>query len=62
MALKKELENSYILDLNESEPDFDEYKGDLTEEDFCNGYLIIESFAEYLKTAKCADLVATINY
>jgi hypothetical protein len=59
---KKELENSYILDLNESEPDWDEYDGDLTEDDFCNGYLITESFAEYLKTAKYVEFVATTNY
>lgn len=61
---KKELENNYILDLNESEPDFDDedYEGDLTEDDFCNGYLIIESFAEYLKTAKYTDMVATTAF
>lgn len=59
---KKELENSHLLDLNESEPDWDEYDGHLTEDDFCSGYLIIESFAEYLKTAKYTDLVATTNY
>lgn len=60
---KKELECSYLLDLNESAPDFDDdYEGDLTEEDFCNGYLIVESFAEYLKTAKYLDMVATTAY
>lgn len=59
---KKELENSYILDLDVSEPDWDEYDGDLTEDDFCSGYLIIESFADYLKTAKYTDMVATTAY
>ena len=61
---KKELESSYILDLNESEPDWDDedYEGDLTEDDFSCGYLIIESFAEYLKTAKYTDMVATTAY
>jgi hypothetical protein len=59
---KKELENSYILDINESEPDWDTYEGDLTEEDFCDGYLISESFAEYLKTAKYIEIVATTAY
>lgn len=59
---KKELENSYLLDLDEPEPDFDEYEGDLTEDDFSCGYLIIESFAEYLKTAKYTDMVATTAY
>ena len=59
---KKELEDSHILDLNESEPDWDIYEGDLTEDDFCNGYLIIESFAEYLKTAKYVEIVATTAY
>jgi|LakMenE18May11ns_1017448.scaffolds.fasta_scaffold8106085_1 hypothetical protein len=61
---KKELENNYLLDLNEPEPDWDDedYEGDLTEDDFCNGYLIIESFAEYLKTAKYVEMIATTNY
>lgn len=59
---KKELENSYILDLNESEPDWDIYEGDLTEDDFCDGYLIYESFANYLKTAKHTEIVATTAY
>ena len=59
---KKELENSYILDLDVSEPDWSEYYGDLTENDFCSGYLIIESFADYLKTAKYTDMVATTSY
>ena len=59
---KKELENNYLLDLNESEPDLDDYDGDLTEDDFCSGYLIIESFAGYLKTAKYTDIVATTAY
>lgn len=59
---KKELENSYILDLDVSEPDWDEYYGNLTEDNFCSGYLIIESFADYLKTAKYTDMVATTAY
>ena len=59
---KKELEGSYILDLDVSEPDWSEYDGDLTEDDFCSGYLIIESFADYLKTAKYTDMVATTSY
>ncbi len=59
---KKELEDSYILDLNESEPDWETYEGDLTEDNYCNGYLIVESFAEYLKTAKYVDMVATTAY
>lgn len=59
---KKELKNSYILDLSESEPDWDEYDGDLTEDDFSCGYMIIESFADYLKTAKYTDMVATTSY
>lgn len=59
---KKELESNCLLDLNESEPDWDEYDGELTENDFCNGYLIVESFADYLKTAKHTDMVATTAY
>ena len=42
--------------------DWDEYDGDLIEDDFCSGYLIIESFAEYLKTAKYTEIVATTAY
>ena len=59
---KKELENFYILDVNESEPDWDDYDGDLTEDDFSCGYLITETFADYLKTAKYTDMVATTAY
>jgi len=59
---KAELENSYLLDLDEPEPDWDEYEGDLIEDDFCCGYLVIQSFAEYLKTAKYTDMVATTAY
>jgi hypothetical protein len=62
---KKELEDSYILDLDEPEPDCwddEEYEGDLTEDDYCNGYLIVKSFAEYLKTAKYVDMVASTAY
>lgn len=59
---KRELEKSYLLDLNELEPDWDEYEGELTEDNFCNGYLIQETFADYLKTAKYIDMVATTNY
>lgn len=44
------------------ETDWDEYDGDLTEDDFCNGYLIRETFADYLKTAKYTDMVATTAY
>jgi hypothetical protein len=59
---KKELENKYLLDLNESEPDWSEYYGNLTEDDFSCGYLITESFAEYLRTAKHTEIVATTAY
>jgi hypothetical protein len=62
---KKELEENYILDLDEPEPDCwddEEYEGILTEDNFCNGYLIQETFADYLKTAKYTDMVATTAY
>ena len=59
---KKELEKSYLLDLDVSEPDWDEYEGELTEDNFCSGYLIQETFADYLKTAKYTDMVATTAY
>lgn len=59
---KQELETNYILDLNESEPDWDTYKGNLTEDDFSCGYLISESFSEYLKTAKYIEIIATTAY
>jgi hypothetical protein len=59
---KEELKNSYITDPNESEPDWDDYEGDETEDDYCNGYKIVESLEEYLKTAKHTELVATDNF
>ena len=49
---KKELEESQLLDVNESEPNWDEYEGDLTEDDFCNGYLITENFCEIFKNSQ----------
>lgn len=59
---KEELKNSYLLDADESEPDWEEYEGDLTEDDFSCGYLIIETMEEYLKTAKYTGMVATTNF
>jgi len=59
---KEELKNSYITDPNESEPDWDDYEGDETEDDYCNGYKIVESLEEYLKTAKHTELVASTNF
>lgn len=60
--LKKELETTNLLDLNESEPDWDDYQGEETEDDYCNSYKITETFAEYLKTAKYTEIMATTEY
>jgi hypothetical protein len=59
---KEELKNSYITDPNESEPDWDEYEGDDREDDYCNGFKIVASFEDHLKTAKYTELVATNNF
>jgi hypothetical protein len=59
---KEELKDSYIIDPNESEPDWDEYDGEDTEDDYCDGYKIIESMEEYLKTAKHTELVSSTNF
>lgn len=59
---KKELSQTYLLDVNEDEPDWDDYEGEDIEEDFCNGYKIIETFEEYLKTAKSIELMASTTY
>jgi len=59
---KDELKNSYITDPNDSEPDWDEYEGDDQEEDYLDGYRIMYTLEEYLKTAKHTELVATDNF
>jgi len=59
---KDELKNSYITDPNESEPDWDDYEGEDTEDDYCNGYKIMYTLKDYLKTAKHTELVATDNF
>jgi hypothetical protein len=59
---KDELKNNYIIDPNESEPDWDEYEGEDQEENYCDGYKIMYTLEEYLKTAKHTDFVATDNF
>mgnify|MGYP003140102522 CR=1 FL=1 len=49
----------YILDPNETEPDPDE---SYDEDDYCNGYKIIESFADYAKREKSTDIICTTEY
>lgn len=57
---KKEWNNIYIINPDESEPDPDEVEYD--EDDYCNGYKIIESFAEYAQKNTTRDIIASTEF
>lgn len=57
---KKDWGNNYILDINESEPDPDEVG--YNEDDYCCGYKIQETFAEYAARETTTDMIATTEY
>ena len=57
---KEEWSSNYILDINESEPDPDEVEYD--EDDYCCGYKIQETFAEYAARETTTDMIATTEY
>lgn len=57
---KSEWDDKYLLDINDMEPcDSDvEYN----EDDYSNGYKIIESFADYAKHNSITDIIATTEF
>lgn len=57
---KSKWSEMYILDLNEGEP-YDEEE-EYNEDDYCNGYKIEQTFAEYAKTHTHTDMIATTEY
>jgi len=57
---KSKWSGMYLLDINESEPDPDEV--DYDEDDYCNGYKIQETFAEYAERNTTTDMIATTEY
>lgn len=65
---KQKWNRMYILDLNDCEPDADDLEYSLhypdghNEHDYCNGYRIECSFAEYVKNNPEIDMIATTEY
>jgi hypothetical protein len=58
---KKQLREHHILDVDSPEPDIDgeeEYNPD----EYSNGFKILMTFEEYLKTAKSTELFCTSEY
>jgi|GEM_PF-1575795 len=50
----------YILDINEFQPDEDDE--DYNEDDYCSGYKIDGTFADYAKDNYSTSLIATTNF
>lgn len=53
---EEEWKEYFIVDLGETEPDSDE---EYNEEDYLNGYKIIETFADYVKGETGSFLITT---
>lgn len=60
--LKDELSNSYLLDTDSYEPDEEDQDENYNEDDYCNGYKIISTFEDILKTQKSTDIIATTAF
>lgn len=56
---KKEWNIHYILDINEAKVFDDEIDN---EDDYCGGYRIIETFAEYAERNTQTDMIATTAF
>jgi len=60
-AVKKSAwKNMCLLDTDEPGPDFDDVN--YNEEDYCNGYKIISTFADYAENNTVTDLIATTEF
>lgn len=57
---EEEWSTTFITDINEAEPDPDEV--DYDEDDYCCGFKIQESFAEYAKRNSTTDMIATTEF
>ena len=55
---ESEWNTSYILDTEDFEPDGDDHD----EDDYCNGYKIEMTFAEFAEQNSCPEFMATTNY
>ena len=53
---KKKWGSEFIVDLDEYEPDDDE---EYDKDEYCDGYKIIESFAEYAERNTGTDIIAS---
>lgn len=57
-VFENEWADNYILDINDTEPEWVEYN----EDDYVNGYKIQETFAEYAARHTEIDIIATTEY
>ena len=58
---KSAWKDMYLLDTSESEPD-DLDEDEYNEYDYCNGYKIIETFADYAEKNTITDMIATTEF
>jgi len=56
---EKELKDHYILDVDVTE-DYED--PEINEDDYCNGYKIIETFADYAARETATDMIATTKF
>ena len=65
---KSKWKQTYLLDINEPEPDETDleytlhYPNGHSEDDYSCGYLIIETFEEYAERNTVTDMIATTEY
>ena len=57
---KKDWDSTYILDIDQSEPNPDEVN--YNEDDYCCGYKIQETFSEYAKRETITDMICTTEF